>query len=268
MNTAIHTSNLKKHFRQGPIWGKREILKAVDGVDLDVRQGELFGLVGPNQAGKSTLIKLLCTLVLPTSGSIFVNGYDAALHENKVKASVGLVSGDDRSFYWRLTGRQNLDFFAALSGLSSESAKEKIGEVLSLLEIEKEADISFQKCSSGIRQRMLIARSLLNDPQILFLDEATKSLDPFAASKLRTFIKAELVEKRRKTVFMTTHQMAEAEEICDRIAIMQSGRIMAMGTLGELRDETGSAEAGLYEIFSRVTVSSYISEREGSYVSA
>lgn len=262
MNISIRTTNLTKHFTQKTLWGAKKVTNAVEGVTLQVREGEIFGLVGPNQAGKTTLIKLLCTLILPTSGKALVKGYDTSSQQDKVKACIGLVAGEDRSFYWRLTGRQNLHFFASLYGLSSLEAKKKVKEVLGILEIEDKADINFQKYSSGIKQRMLIARSLLSDPQILFMDEATKSLDPYAACKLRRFIKEELVEKRKKTIFMTTHQMTEAEEICDRIAIMQGGRIKKLGTLEELRKETGATGAGLNEIFHKVIEPDTFSVRE------
>ncbi len=253
MNIAIQTTNLGKNFYQKAFWRNKKVIKAVDGVDLQVRRGELFGLVGPNQAGKTTLIKMLCTLILPNVGNAFVNGFDVAAEQDKVKQSIGLVSGEDRSFYWRLTGRQNLEFFAALYGLSRHEAGDKIRELLVLLEIDKEADISFQKYSSGIKQRMSIARSMLSDPQILFMDEAMKSLDPHAAYKMRKFLREEMVEKRKKTVILTTHQMAEAEDICDRIAVMQDGRIKAVGTMEELGQQAGISGAGLEELFQRIT---------------
>lgn len=206
----------------------------MDRVDLTVEEGELFGLLGPNRAGKTTLIKLLCTLIAPTSGTARVNGYDLR-EEEKIKASVGLVTGDERSFYWRLSGRQNLEFFASLHGLSSRQRRRKVGEVLELMGLEEVADERFQTYSTGMRQRLSLARGLLNDPKLLFLDEPTKSLDPVATRHLHDFIKNELVGRRRMTVFLTTHRLEEAEQLCDRVAIMDKGRIRACGTIAELR---------------------------------
>jgi ABC-2 type transport system ATP-binding protein len=185
VNIAIETTDLSKHFIQKPFLGNKKTVRAVQNINLQVREGELFGLVGPNQAGKTTLIKLLCTLILPTSGNAIVRGYDTSSQQDQVKSSIGLVAGEDRSFYWRLTGRQNLHFFTSLYGLSFYDAKKRINEILDFLEIGEMADVPFQSYSSGIKQRMHIARSLLNDPQVLFLDEAMKSLDPHTAHKLK-----------------------------------------------------------------------------------
>jgi ABC-2 type transport system ATP-binding protein len=268
VNLAIQTTKLGKHFCQKSFWNTNKVVKAVNSVDLQVRRGELFGLVGPNQAGKTTLIKLLCTLILPSTGNAVVNGFDVSARQDRVRASIGLVAGDDRSFYWRLTGRQNLQFFAALYGLSRHEAAKKIRELFDLLEISKEADISFQKYSSGIKQRMSIARGLLNDPEILFMDEATKSLDPYSAHNMRMFIKEEMVKRRKKTVILTTHNMAEAQEICDRIAVMQDGRIKAEGTMTELRKQAGRAGADLEELFRGITDPGDAADREEAQISA
>jgi len=207
---------------------------AVDRVDLAVEEGELFGLLGPNGAGKTTLIKLLCTLIAPTAGTARVNGYDLQ-EEEKIKASVGLVTGDERSFYWRLSGRQNLEFFASLHGLSPRQGRRKVEEALELMGLGEVADERFQTYSTGMRQRLSLARGLLNDPKLLFLDEPTKSLDPAATCHLHQFIKNELVGRRGVTVFLTTYRLEEAERLCDRVAIMDKGRIRAYGTISELR---------------------------------
>ncbi len=258
MSYIIETIDLAKEFRQNKSFfslrsPKNKVIRAVDEVNLQVRRGELFGLVGPNRAVKTTLLKLLSTLILPTSGKASVNGYDILREEEKVRASIGLVTEGERSFYWRLTGRQNLRFFASLYNLSSLEAKKKIDELLELLEIEEQADIQFQQYSTGIKQRMAVARCLLNDPAVLFMDEPTKSLDPGAAHKLRRFIKDELVGRKEKTVLFVTHQMVEAEEICNRVAIMDDGKIKACGSLDELRKIAGLEGATLDEIFREIT---------------
>ncbi|MFQ5813888.1 MAG: ABC transporter ATP-binding protein [Anaerolineae bacterium] len=241
MPFAIETFELTKQFpRNKGLWdfipGSRpsRTVTAVDNVNLTVGRGELFGLLGPNGAGKTTLIKLLCTLIVPTSGTARVNGYDLQ-QEEAIKASVGLVSGDERSFYWRLSGRRNLEFFASLHGLPARQRQRRVEDVLELMELREIADERFQTYSTGMRQRLSLARGLLSNPEILFLDEPTKSLDPIATRHLRDFIKDRLVGERGVTVFLTTHRLEEAEQLCQRIAIMDQGRIRACGTISELR---------------------------------
>jgi ABC-2 type transport system ATP-binding protein len=238
---AIETFELTKQFPKNRglldfIPGSRpsRTVIAVDNVNLTVERGELFGLLGPNGAGKTTLIKLLCTLIVPTSGTARVNGYDLQ-QEDAIKSSVGLVSGDERSFYWRLSGRRNLEFFASLHGLPAPQRHRRVEDVLELMELREVADQVFQSYSTGMRQRLSLARGLLNNPVILFLDEPTKSLDPIATRHLHDFIKNGLVGQRGVTVFLTTHHLEEAEHLCQRIAIMDKGRIRACGTISELR---------------------------------
>jgi len=238
---AIETFELTKRFPKG---GRLRALirrrpppapvTAVDHVSLTIERGELFGLLGPNGAGKTTLIKLLCTLIVPTSGSARVDGHDLH-HEGAIKARVGLVTGDERSFYWRLSGRRNLLFFAALHGMHGTEARRRVDEVLELMELEEIADRPFQTYSTGMRQRLAIARGLLNHPRILFLDEPTRSLDPTATAHLHAFIRDELVGRQGVTVLLATHRLSEAERLCDRVAVMHRGRIRACGTISELR---------------------------------
>ena len=242
MEYAIETFNLTKKFipPKGFIGllhplKKKEVL-ALDDVNLKIRNGDLFGILGPNGAGKTTLIKVLCTLILPTSGTAYVNGYDVIKEERGVKASIGLVTGEERSFYWRLTGRQNLLFFASLHNFSASVAQKRVNDVLNSVGLEDKADDKFHSYSTGMKQKMAIARGLLNEPEILLMDEPTKSLDPSAAQNLREFIKERLVKDQGKTVFLSTHHLEEAEQICDRIAIINKGTIKAYGTLNELRD--------------------------------
>ena len=237
---TIKTENLTKGFSRNK--------KVVQGVNLRVVKGELFCLVGHNGAGKTTLIKMLCGLILPTSGEIIINGYDIAKEVNKVKVSVGLVTGEDRSFYWRLTGRQNMEFFAALYGLSPETGRKRIKELFDILHID-EPNKRFQEYASGVKQKLSIARALLSDPSILFIDELTKSLDPTSAKELRRLIKEILVKKHGKTVFFSSHNLQEVEELADRIALMSEGRILAEGTLEELRKATGSKGATIEDIY-------------------
>jgi len=203
-------------------------------VNLRIKKGECFGIFGPNGSGKTTLIKILTTLVLPTEGAVYVNGYDVVSEAVNVRCSVGLVLSNQRSFYWRLTGRQNLEFFAALYKLSSEKVHKKINELAAFLEIEEYLDDIFYKYSSGIKQRFSIARSLINDPQILFLDEPAKNLDTNTAQNLRRFIKEKFVHKQGKTVLFVTHDYDEAVVFADRLAILNKGEVRACGIPNEL----------------------------------
>lgn len=213
---------------------KTEVL-AVDRVNLQVKSGELFGLIGPNGAGKTTLVKMLCTLLWPTSGTALVSGYDIKKEENHVKASIGFVSGEERSFYWRLTGRENLRFFASLNDLFGRKGQKKIDKILERLELKEAADNMVYSYSSGMKQKLAIARGLLTNPSILFLDEPTRSIDPLTAKNLKRFIKEDLVKEEGRTVFLTSHRLEEVEELCDRFAILSKGKVSFCGTLAELR---------------------------------
>lgn len=239
MTWAVETTALTKRFPKTTGWrglfSASELARpAVGNVDLRVRQGELFGLLGPNGAGKTTLVKILSTLIQPTSGSAHVNGY-ALGQDGAIKASIGLVTSDERSFYWRLTGRQNLEFFARLHGIPANETSARVAAVLEKMELEAVADQRFLVYSTGMRQRLSIARALLNQPRLMFLDEPTQGLDPIMTRHLRQLIRSELVERQGITVLLTTHGLEEAELLCDRIAIMHQGSLRAVGTIDELR---------------------------------
>ncbi|MFC1658031.1 ABC transporter ATP-binding protein [Candidatus Omnitrophota bacterium] len=244
MAYAIETVNLTKIFPQSNNLSqlllnslqKARINPAIHNVNLQISKGEIFGLVGPNGAGKTTLIKILSCLILPSRGTARVAGYDILRDENGVKNSIGMVSGEERSFYWRLTGRQNLEFFASLYNLSRSYSKSRIEELVDFLEI-KEPDKRFQEYSTGIKQRLAIARSLLNNPEILFMDEPTKSLDPGCAQKLRTLIKDKLARQRNTTIVFATHNLEETEYLSDRLALMDKGEIKASGRMAEIKGE-------------------------------
>jgi ABC-2 type transport system ATP-binding protein len=206
----------------------------VEAVNLEIKDGELFGLLGPNGAGKTTLIKLLCCLVIPNSGTAQVFGRDIVKEEQAVKKQVGLVSAEERSFYWRLTGRENLKFYASLYHIPRQQARKRINELLDLVGLADEGDIRFQHYSTGMRQKLAIARGLLSEPRVLFVDEPTRSLDPVSAQAIRCFLKEKVVDEGR-TVVLATHNLSEAEQLCDRLAIMNHGRINALGSVQELR---------------------------------
>ncbi len=257
MEYAVETVELRKLFYpqrrlSRPFRCGKPII-ALEDVNLRIGHGELLALLGPNGAGKTTLLKLLSTLILPTSGTAFVNGFNIIDEEDKVKSSLGLVTGEPRSLYWRLTGRQNLEFFASLYNLSHSLARRRIGELLELLGIGKESEERCKNYSTGTMQRFFIARGLLNDPKILLMDEPTKSLDPTAAQNLRIFIRDRLAKERGKTILFTTHQLEEAAMLSDRIAILDGGRIKGCGTMEELQRKVGSPGASLGEIYRKLT---------------
>jgi ABC-2 type transport system ATP-binding protein len=240
MTSAISVANLTKRFprtsgyRDLMPFRERQWVTAVEGVSLDIEEGELFGLLGPNGAGKTTLIKLLCCLVLPNSGTAHIFGHNILKEEQAVKKLVGLVNAEERSFFWRLTGRENLQFFASLYQLTRQQARKRIDELLDMVELADDADIRFQNYSTGMRQKLAIARGLLSEPRVLFVDEPTRSLDPVSAQAVRVFLK-EKVAGEGKTIILATHNLNEAEQLCDRLAIMNHGRVNALGSVRELR---------------------------------
>lgn len=221
---------------------RREHVPALEGVSLTVPAGELFGFLGPNGAGKTTLIKILTTLILPTSGRARVGGADVLREPEIVKNRIGVVMSDERSFYWRLTGRQNLEFFATLHGLHGRAAARKIDGLLEMIGMDERADARFSDYSSGMKQKFAIARGLLADPPILFCDEPTRSLDPISAAQIRSFVRDRLVRSLGKTVFLTTHNLHEAEEISDRVGIINRGRLLAVGTVAQISARLRSRE--------------------------
>ena len=252
MPFAIQTFELSKRFPKQSDWTslfiRRDYLQpAVDKVSLTISQGELFGLVGPNGAGKTTFIKMLATMILPSSGSAQVNGFDLC-QDAEIKETVGLVTSDERSFFWRLSGRQNLEFFAALDNVPSKEIPKQIERVLEIVGLRAEADKRFLTYSTGMRQRLSIARALLKQPSLLFLDEPTKGLDPAATRRLHDLIRNELTRQQGITVLMTSHNLDEVEQLCDRVAILLGGKIKACGTMDELRKRINSQEEVQLEV--------------------
>ena len=246
-DVVLETHNLTKEFikRRGlssPLHPfDKTTFTAVKNINLTVERGEIFGLLGPNGAGKTTLTKMLCTLILPSRGSASVCGFDLAKQQGNVKSSIALISSEERSFYWRLTGRQNLEFFAALHGLAKNEARDRIDEALKQVDMTAAAGRSFKEYSTGMKQRMGLARGLLADPEIFFMDEPTKGLDPVATRKLHDFIINGLAAAG-KTVFIATHHLAEVEQVCNRVGIMSEGEMVACGITRELTGDSSLAE--------------------------
>jgi ABC-2 type transport system ATP-binding protein len=234
---AIETHDLRKTFPPPlrlPLVAQRgrAAVTAVDGVDLTLESGTLLTLLGPNGAGKTTLIKLLSTLIVPTAGTARVLGHDLR-DTQAIKAAVGLVVADERSFHWRLSARQNLRFFAALHDLDGAAAERRIDEALGQVGLGDVADDRFQTYSTGMRQRLAIARGLLHRPRLLFLDEPTRSLDPRGTRELHTLVRA--LVAGGTSVLLTTHDLVEAEVLSERVAVMHRGRIRVSAPPGELR---------------------------------
>lgn len=203
-------------------WARSAPLTALRDVSLNIERGERFCLMGPNGAGKTTLLKILAGLVLPTSGTVLISGEDLQRRSRGIRSQVGFASGDRPGFYDRLTGRQNLEFFAVLQGLSRQAVRRRIDEVLELCGIEA-ADAQYQEYSAGLKQRVLLARALLHDPPILLLDEPTKSLDPVQTSQWHELLTDRLHRAERKTILFTTHQAHEAARVAQRIAVLDRG---------------------------------------------
>ena len=204
---------------------KREPVNALDGVSLTIPAGEVHGLLGPNGAGKTTLVKILSTVLLPTSGSASVLGHDVVAEARAVRPQIGIVFGGERGLYWRLTGRQNLEYWGALYKLSRSEIRERTGLLLERVGITDRADERVETYSRGMKQRLHLARGLIGDAKVLFLDEPTTGMDPLAAREFRALI-GELRGEGR-TILLATHDMAEAEALCDRVTLIDRGAILA-----------------------------------------
>lgn len=247
---AIHTQNLVKTFprreKAKPAEGKKRFRlpfgnkpvitfsTAVDGVSLEIERGEIFGLLGPNGAGKTTTIRMLCTLLEPTSGTATVNGFDVVRQAAQVRQNLGAVLAGDRSIYWKLTARENLEYFAALYHVPPQIARKRAAELLERMDLTARADELVEKYSTGMKQRVAIAKSLIANQPILLLDEPTLGLDPQAARNLRELIAS--LKQEGHTILLTTHYMEEADQLSDRIGIIDQGKIIALDTPSRLKE--------------------------------
>lgn len=245
-DVMVHVAGLSKRFPVRRTWGqmlraprRREHQQSLLEVSLDVRAGEFFGLLGPNGAGKTTLFKTLATLVIPDAGSATVGGYDVVRQPERARRLLTPVLANERSLYWRLSARENLRLYAALQGLSRTAAAERIEELLALVELADVGQKIVAAFSSGMMQRLLIARALLSRPRVLLLDEPTRSLDPISARSFRRFLREEIAGRQQCTVLLATHSAEEALELCDRVGILNRGRLLAVGTTAELAREFG-----------------------------
>jgi ABC-2 type transport system ATP-binding protein len=232
---AIEVQGLKRIYRAkiGVLRRKVKEVLAVDGIDFSVGRGELFGLLGPNGAGKTTTVKMLTTLLTPTEGQARVLGFDLASQADQIRPRIGFVFGGERGLYWRLSGYDNLVYFANLYHVSPDVQRERIPYLLELVGLSGRGDEKIEGYSRGMKQRLHIARALLHDPQVLFLDEPTMGLDPVGARELRQSIRD--LQSVQKTILLTTHYMFEADALCQRIAVINQGKIVALDTPSELK---------------------------------
>lgn len=220
-------SEKKSFFKQSP-----SVVKAVEDLSFEIYPGEIFGLLGPNGAGKSTTIKILSTMLLPTSGEVEISGFDIYKDEQQIRERINFIFGGERSLYFRLSAEDNLFYFADLYKIPRKKQLILIPALLKQVGLNSVAKRRVETFSKGMKQRLQIARALLNDPEIIFLDEPSIGLDPVGTLELRDIIKE--LAKNGKTILLTTHYMAEAEELCDRIAIINRGEIVTCGTLPEI----------------------------------
>ena len=236
----IQVTNLTKTFHDP----KRGAIHAVDHISFEVREGEIFGLLGPNGAGKTTALRMLSTVMRPTEGTAVLNDHDILKDPEGVRRQIGFLSGD-MGLYHRLTPRETLRFFGRLQGLNGGSLERRIEEICALLDIAKFANTQIDKLSTGMRQRVAIARCLVQDPPILILDEPASGLDVPTARVIEEFIVR--ARKNGKAIILSTHVMEEAEYLCDRMAVIHEGKIKITGTMADLRAATGKQR--LREIF-------------------
>jgi ABC-2 type transport system ATP-binding protein len=232
---AIEVSHLRRTFTSniGVIKRTTKEIVAVDDVSFEIQEGELFGLLGPNGAGKTTTVKMLTTLLIPTSGSASVKGFDVIAQAEEVRKRIGFIFGGERGLYWRLSGIDNLRYFASLYSIDSDVTKKRIPYLLEMVGLNGRGDEKVQGYSRGMKQRLHVARTLLHDPAVLFLDEPTLGLDPVGAREFRQVILN--LQSEKKTILLTTHYMFEADALCDRIAVINHGCIVALDTPGGLK---------------------------------
>lgn len=239
----IEVRSLSKVFetKEGPLLRKvPKSLVAVDDISFSVPKGEIFGLLGPNGAGKTTTIKMLCTLITPTSGDAYLNGFSVMKNQQKVRENLGVMLTGERTLYWKLTGRENLEYFAALYHMNMSHAKKRIGELLKLVGLQDREGTFVENYSTGMRVRLSFAKALLNEAPVLLFDEPTASLDPQSSRLIRDLIRD--LGVKGHAIILTTHNMEEADMLSDRVAIIDRGKIVMLGSPSELKEKVKSSD--------------------------
>ncbi|ABL78534.1 ABC transporter ATP-binding protein [Thermofilum pendens] len=235
---VVEARDLRKTYvsrkRRGLFRVEETRVEALKGVSLTAVKGEVLGILGPNGAGKSTLVKILATLLLPDSGYARIMGFDVVSERDEVRKLIGVSLSVEKGFFYKLTGRENLKYFGMLYGLDGKALEERVNEVLRDVGLQPYADKLYEEMSLGMKARLSIARALLTDPPVLILDEPTLGLDPVSARRIRSLLTS-LAHSKGKTVLVTTHNMFEAEIICDRVAIISEGRILAVDSVDSLK---------------------------------
>jgi ABC-2 type transport system ATP-binding protein len=232
---AIEVVNLQRVYRAHIGVIKRSIkeVMAVEDISFEIKTGELFGLLGPNGAGKTTTVKMLATLLIPTKGTATVMGFDVVKDAQEVRKRIGFIFGGERGLYWRLSGIDNLRYFASLYGVEPDVSRKRIPYLLEMVGLKDRGNERVEGYSRGMKQRLHVARTLLHDPEILFLDEPTIGLDPVGAREFRQVIRD--LQSEKKTILLTTHYMFEADSLCQRVAVIDKGMIVALDTPSELK---------------------------------
>jgi ABC-2 type transport system ATP-binding protein len=251
MPSILQVNNVCKDFLAASWSGFRKFrIQALSNVSCQINQGDCLAILGPNGAGKTTLLKIIATLVLPDAGEVWLDHFQLGQDDSKIKSLIGLAASEERSFYWRLTGRQNLELFAALYGLGRKTAQERIKILSTRFQIDF-LDKRFDILSTGMQRKMALLRALLHDPKILLLDEPTKSLDYTSARELREFIRQEAGCGR--TIVLTTHDIAEAESLAHNFLFLKQGQVLSQGTLDNIRQKQGMRLASLSDLYLELT---------------
>ncbi len=239
----VEVKQLSKTFetREGGVFRKvSKKVVAVDAIDFSVPKGEIFGLLGPNGAGKTTSVKMLCTLITPTSGDALINNFSIAKDQQKVRENLGVMLTGERTLYWKLTGQENLEYFAALYHMDSTYAKKRIHELLDLVGLSERQDTLVENYSTGMRIRLSFSKALLNEAPVLLFDEPTASLDPQSSHLIRDIIRD--LKRQGHAIILTTHNMEEADALSDRVAIIDHGKIVVLGSPSELKQKVKSSD--------------------------
>lgn len=246
---AIEVKELRRVYKTtiGVIRRKIKEVVAVDGISFSVSKGELFGVLGPNGAGKTTTVKMLTTLLIPTAGSAHVLGADVVSEAESIRGRIGFIFGGERGLYWRLSGQDNLRYFASLYHVNPDESRKRIPYLLKLVGLADRGQEKVEGYSRGMKQRLHIARTLLHDPEVLFLDEPTMGLDPVGAREVREVVRN--LQAEEKTILLTTHYMFEADALCERIAVINHGKLVAMDTPKALKKLVSDLSVVEVEVF-------------------